>query len=101
MALGNKFGYCSRCIRLYINIELYFRPTLLLFYSFFPSHFRKLYEDALRDSTSPAAAAAKCQLMTSRAVVHKPSWITSLGHVRGPTEDALHTCMVCQACQVE
>ncbi|KAK3894019.1 hypothetical protein Pcinc_002206 [Petrolisthes cinctipes] len=59
-----------------------------------PQHqrLRDLFSAAVRDTTTPAAAAAKCQLMTSRTVEFSRSWTASLAAVKEPTAEALLSC---------
>ncbi|XP_042237641.1 uncharacterized protein LOC121876526 isoform X2 [Homarus americanus] len=53
---------------------------------------RGVLSAAMRDSTSPNVAAAKCSLMTSEAVVSSPSWLSSLANVQHPSSESLLMC---------
>lgn len=56
--------------------------------------FRGVFSGALRDSSAPSAAAAKCSLVTSGLVRSSSSWALSLANVKQPNPEALYACAV-------
>lgn len=56
--------------------------------------FRGVFSGALRDSSAPSAAAAKCSLITDGLVRSSSSWALSLASVKQPTPEALYACAV-------
>ncbi|XP_050693737.1 uncharacterized protein LOC126984229 isoform X3 [Eriocheir sinensis] len=53
---------------------------------------RGVFSGALRDSSTPNAAAAKCSLITDGLVRSSSSWALSLANVKQPTPEALYAC---------
>ncbi|XP_063871498.1 uncharacterized protein LOC135106420 isoform X3 [Scylla paramamosain] len=59
-----------------------------------PNHqkLRGVFSGALRDSSAPTAAAAKCSLILAGLVRSSSSWALSLANVKQPSAETLHVC---------